>query len=683
MFTIALDFETRSEVDLKARGVDIYASDPSTDIICCSFINKGNGQKWLWFAGYMVPAELKLALSLAENIEAHNARFDQLIYEYIAVDDYGFPVLKKVKWVCTAAQCRVNALPSNLDSAARASNAKYKKDRTGSQLIKKLSIPDKKTGQFNKSPADIVKMGDYCMRDSEAMVSTVSTLRPLSEADKRDWQVNERINDRGILVDIEMAELAQKYAAEEKQELGRDLSKLTVGVITAVTQTKRLLTILVEAFSNKESTKLLRCITKSQKDLNAPVKYTLDKAARSQLLECTALPAKFRKVVELIDQGGNSSVAKFTSMLNRADPVTNRVHGAFIFAGAGQTQRYSSKGLQLHNMRRDCFSAELAEKLKDYMRQGMDITEHSKLTVMDTLARLLRPTIIPAEGHTFVVGDWSAIEARVLPWLTNSEGGEEALQVFRDGIDVYVNTAVRMTLLSSTVVAGMTKKELSKLPERQIGKVANLSLGFGGAVGAFQAMAKNYGLELDDTFVLGAVMAWREANPWAGKFWRQLEVASVNAVRNPCKEYVAGRVRFIFIPNVLGGTLMCVLPNNTVIQYPYAKIERGGVTAMKASVQPKADSSDAWPRMSLWGGFLAENVTQATAACLLREALAELVKLDFPVVGHVHDEIILEAKDEEVESSVYWLQAIMEACPEWAEGLPLDAEPAVMKRYGK
>lgn len=666
MIVVALDFETRSLVNLKTCGVDNYASDSSTDIICCSFINKDNGQKWLWFSGEKIPADLVLCLQMAGEIEAQNARFDQLIYEYVAVDDYGFPMLSKEKWVCTAAQCRVNAIPASLDAATRASNSKYKKDHKGSALIKKLSVPNLH-GEFNSDANLIKEMGDYCMRDSEALVSLTSQLRELSIADKLDWQTNERINDRGMLVDIEMAVLAQKYAMHEKEELGEQLSALTNGHITKVTQTARVLKGMVEAFRGKESIKLLNCITKTL-DKTGVVKYTLDKSARGQLLDCPELQGDYREIVELIDQGGNSSVSKFTSMLNRADPITGRVHGAFIFAGAGQTQRYSSKGLQLHNMRRDCWSAEEAEELKCIMRDGGDITAKSGLSVMDTLARLLRPTVIPAKGHKFIVGDWSAIEARVLPWLTDSEGGKGVLQDFKGGLDVYIKTAISMGL----------KKE-----DRQTGKVANLSLGFGGGVGAFQAMAKNYGLTLPDTQVQAIVNKWREANPWAVKFWHLLEVASVNAVKNPQQMFYAGKIRYIYMPSILGGTLMAVLPNGTVIQYPYAKIEKGGVTAMKASVQPKADSEENWPRMSLWGGFLAENVTQAGAACLLREVLSDMVADGFPVVGHIHDEVVLEVMDSEVAQTLIECQNYMETVPEWANGLPLNAEPVIMSRYGK
>lgn len=659
---LGLDFETRSRVNLKTHGTDVYASDPSTDILMCSFINKDNGQQWLWYAGDKIPADLVLALQLATEIEAHNARFDQLIYEYIAVDDYGFPPIKKEKWVCTAAQCRVNALPASLDAATRAANAKHKKDHSGSALIRKLCIP-RKDGTFNDDPALMKEMGAYCLQDSKAMVALTHSLRELSTADKRDWQINERINDKGILVDLELATLAQKYAADEKEELGKLLSALTHGAITAVTQTAKFLKVLKEQLPPEQ---LAICI-KVQKDPAAPIKYTLDKAARAQLLECEDLDPYYAEVIDLIDQGGKSSVAKFTAMINRSDPDTGRVHGAFIFAGAGQTQRYSAKGLQPHNMSRDCFNAEETEELIQQMREGKKIPD-----VMKTLSKLLRPALIPAKGHKFVVGDWSAIEARVLPWLADSTLSRKVLEEF-----VYYDAHPEEGDIYTVTAAGMN------IEDRQVGKVAVLSLGFGGAVGAFQAMAKNYGLTMEDSAVQVIVNRWRKANPWAQKFWKQLEHASLRAVRRPHTLQAAGRVSYYFIPELLGGTLTCILPNGTFIQYPYAKIENDGVTAMKASVRPKADSTDLWPRMSLWGGFLAENITQATAACLLRECLAAMVEDDFPVVGHVHDEAILEVLISEIEQTLIECQEYMETVPEWAEGLPLQAIPVVFSRYGK
>ena len=667
MFTIALDFETRSRVDLIKCGADVYAQDYSTEILCCSFICKDTGEEWLWFAGEPLPVNLHMAILDCDELEAQNARFDQLIYECIAVEDHGFPIVPSDKWMCVAAQCRVNALPASLDGATRAANSRHKKDHAGSALIRKLSIPDKKTGEFNEDPTLLLDMGDYCIKDSRAMTAVAKQMRPMSDEEKLDWKVNERINDRGIKIDRELAELAQKYADFEKEDLGERLALLTDGAVTAVTQSAKALTWFYFQVVNLDmGIPILECVTKVDKKTQER-KRTFDKAARTALLELDCLSPVVREVVEIFDDGSNSSVAKFTAMLNRADPDTDRVHGCLVFAGAGQTKRYSSKGLQLQNFKRDCFNAEQTVILKELMRSGEDLrTDFNSASIMETLAKLLRPAIMPEVGHKFVVGDWSAIEARSLPWLSDSKGGERVLDIFRGGRDIYRETADAMGY-----------------EDRQIGKVAVLALGFGGGVGALQAMCKAYGIVMTDAEAQVVVDRWREANPWARVFWDALELASVKALRHPLTVYTVGRLRYIFVPKLLGGTLICILPDDSTIQYPYAKLRNGTVHCMKASVQPKADSNDAWPTMSLWGGILAQGGTQAMAACLLREKLRDLDRLSYPVSMHLHDEIVLEVPEGATAGFAGSLQSIMESVPEWAEGLPLEAKPEVFDRYGK
>ena len=620
---MSLDFETRSRADLKKVGADNYAQHLSTEILCCSFRlrdDTGDVNSWLWYADDYVDGDLYWAIAGADVIEAHNARFDQLIYECIAVEDHDFPELPAEKWRCTAAQCRVNAFPATLDGATRAMNARHKKDHRGSALIRKLSKPQK-DGTFNDDPELMWQMGAYCEQDSLATEGLALSLRPMLDTDQEDWQVNERINDRGIRIDRELATLAQSYAADEKAELGDRLSSLTNGAVRNVTETRKLLLLIMAEFSEGP---VFDALKKPRKKPTDPVKFSLDKNIREDLLALPQLDGDLREAVDLIHQGGSTSVAKFTAMLERADPETDRVHGAFVFAGAGQTQRYASRGLQLQNMRRDCFSAEDAEMYLQDMRDDMQLPS----PVIDTLARLLRPAVIPSVGCKFVVGDWSAIEARVLPWLSDSKGGRSVLDIFIDGRDIYVETA----------------NEMGKY-DRQTGKV--------------------------------------EANKWAKDFWDALEHATIKAVRAPNKVFTAGRIRYIYVAGLLDGTLLCILPNDSVIQYPKAKIENGLVTCMKASVQPRADSDEQWPRMQLWGGFLAENVTQATSACLLREALRDMVDAGAPVVAHAHDEIILDVPEAETDFWKETLQDMMEFVPDWANGLPLKAEPEVMDRYGK
>lgn len=650
---LILDFETRSRASLKDVGVDNYALDPSTEVLCCAFTDLDTCYKWLWFPhDGPLPHHVVSRINDADELAAHNARFDQLIWEAVAVPDHNFPAVPRETWYCTSAQCRVSALPSGLDDATRAMDTRHRKNHIGNALIRKLSTPNKKTGEFTEDAELLRQMGAYCLDDVLATKAVVLATARMDATEKLDWQVSERINDRGVKIDRELAELAIQYADREKLAIGARLNEITEGAVTAHTQTKRVLDWLIEPLELHEYPAAIK------KD----GRLTLDKAARAELLASNDLDDDERAVIELVDQGGKSSVAKFQRMIDRADPETDRVHGAFVYAGAGQTKRYASRGLQLHNLGRDCFSAEETESLLVTMRRG----ENIPTPVMHTLAKLLRPAITPDSGYTFVVGDWSAIEARVLPWLANSEGGEKVLNVFREGRDIYAETATGMNI-----------------PDRQIGKVAVLSLGFGGAVGAFSAMAKNYGLELPESRTKAVVRKWRVANLWAGEFWGQLERAAKKAVRNPCTEVRVGRVKYVFVSSGRYGTLFCILPDGSTIQYPQCRFASGDLRAMKASVKPRADSTGEWPTMSLWGGFLAENITQATAASLLRATLVKCHEQNLPVVGHVHDEVILEVPTSTAGESAKLLQNIMEAAPDWAKGLPLEAKPELMTRYGK
>jgi len=204
--------------------------------------------------------------------------------------------------------------------------------------------------------------------------------------------------------------------------------------------------------------------------------------------------------------------------------------------------------------------------------------------VINTLKKLIRPTLIPEEGNVFVVGDWGQVESRMLAWLSDSRGGDAKLELFRSGVDIYEVTAKSIGI-----------------PDRQIGKVADLSLGFGGAAGAFNAMAASYGVELPDHQVKRIVDQWRNANQWAVKFWRDLENAGRRAIMHPGEVYHAGRIRYMFAPQLIEGTLICILPDNSSIQYPVARIEKivhpkfgamSSITAMKAAWTPKADAKE-------------------------------------------------------------------------------------------
>jgi DNA polymerase len=277
---------------------------------------------------------------------------------------------------------------------------------------------------------------------------------------------------------------------------------------------------------------------------------------------------------------------------------------------------------------------------------------------------MLRPAIVAAPGNVLIAYDWSAIEGRVHPWLSNCPAGEIELDVFRSGLDPYKVNATATFRVAYDDVTG---------DQRQVGKVQELSLGFLGGAGAFEVFGRVYGIHLSTGEVARAVEGWRRANPWAQDHGRRLEDAYLRAMRNKGHEFAAGRVVYLFD----GQTLWYSLPSGRVLCYPNAKFdEEGNVTYTKAAWKPAADATE-WPRARLWRGLACENVTQAAAHDVLRHSLRQLDD----IVLHVHDEIVVECPESTAEATAAHIHKIMCTPPAWAEGLPLAAEGVTTKRY--
>ena len=340
-----------------------------------------------------------------------------------------------------------------------------------------------------------------------------------------------------------------------------------------------------------------------------------------------------------------------------------------MFAGGSATGRASSYGAQVHNFTRKC--AKSPEDVRTAMVRGHSIVPQFGKRVTDVLKGMLRPALIPAKGKFLVVADWSSIEARANPWLSKCPAGERKLDDFRRGLDAYiVNAAATFKRPYEEILAEYEATEKSDM--RQIGKVQELACGFGGSIGAFAAMGRVYGVHLPESEAKRMVDAWRRANPWSVPYWQDLEEAYTRAMRNKGHEFSVGRVTYLFD----GQHLWYALPSGRVLCYPFAKLEADGVTYAKAAWKPAADAKE-WPRARLWKGLACENITQATANDLLRHSLRQLDD----VVLHVHDEIVLET--DRPEEMAVRLKEVMCTPPEWAKGLPLGAEVAIMSRYGK
>ena len=666
---LVIDFETKSRVDLLTAGTDKYAQDPSTEILCmaAAFTKPDDDREWLWFPKDG-PLPVSFLKALVEHrrrgglVAAWNARFDEMIWECIGVEDWDFPILGFDEWYCLSAQARVNALPANLDDCTRALNAEFRKSHAGKALIRKLCIPQK-DGQFYNGASELAELGVYCLDDVRASVDACNRCRVMSPIEHEDWLVNERINDRGIRIDRPLAMAATEYAEVETVAIGKELHQLTGGVVTKHTQNQRIKKWLLPRIP--PIVEFLMTVY-----ANGVKKHSLAKDIRAEILNRAdsgeiEITNQVYNVIACLDDGNKSSVAKFKRMVQRADFETDRVHGAFMYAGAA-TLRYTSRGLQVHNFKRDCWTDYDAGNIRSMMLAGHKIDEG---TVMETLAKLLRPALIPAPGCKLVVGDWSAIENRALPWLADDPRAEWKLAMFRDDVDTYIAAAADIGS-----------------DNRQLGKVIELSFGFGGAKGAFSAMARNYGLAVPEHEVKRLVGVWRRKNSWAEPFWNKLEKSAKLAVRNPGTTFEAGRVSYTFAPGLMDGSLICELPGGHHITYPSTRLnsvrteygDQWELTALKANFKPKADAKE-WPRFKLWRGLLAENVTQAFCAALLRWALKEVDN----VILHCHDEIGIEVPEEEAEKAADHLQRVMEAGPKWAVGLPLTAKPKILSRYGK
>lgn len=641
---VYVDFETRSQCDLKSKGVYNYAQDASTDVLCMSYAF-GDGEVQTWLPGQPLPD------FTGHMIYAHNAAFERFIFWYVLQKNYPLE-----SFYCTAAQARANCAPGSLEDVGRFSGASMKKDHRGSQLIRLLSIP-RADGTFNNDPTLMAEMVAYCEQDVRAMRAISQALRPLSADELADYHVNERINDRGLLVDVPLCNAAIKYASDELAEIEQIVQEVTEGAITSVRSPKMRQWVLDRV--GPEAKKLMLTV---KDDVE---RYSIDKTVRANLLAMEnpdEVPPDVAEVIQCADDLWASSVAKFSRLASLADEEDHRVRGAFVFAGGSATGRASSYGAQVHNLPRK--SAKDPDAIRAAMVRGHEIVPRFEKRITDVLKKMLRPAIIAGPGNVLISYDWSAIEGRVHPWLSNCLAGETKLDVFRSGLDPYkVNASATFRVAYGDVTGD----------QRQVGKVQELALGFLGGPGAFETFGRIYGVRLTGAEVQRAVDGWRRANPWAQAHGQQLENAYLRAMRHKGREFKAGRIVYLFD----GQTLWYSLPSGRVLCYPNAKFDdEGNVTYTKAAWKPAADAKE-WPRARLWRGLACENVVQATAHDLLRYAMRHIPE----VVGHVHDEIVVECPADQAELVAQRVHDVMCTPPDWAIGLPLAAEGVTTTRY--
>ena len=347
MTILYVDFETRSHCDLKKHGVYNYAQDITTEVLCMSYAFDDEDVV-TWLPTQPFPKRVREHTGL---IYAHNAAFERLIFWYVLQINF-----KLEQFYCTATQARANCAPGSLEDVGRFAGASMRKDHRGAQLIRALCVPP-----FKNDAALMQELIDYCEQDVRAMRAISQSLRPLSDEELEDYHVNEKINDRGVLVDVPLASAAISYAATELEDIQSIVRTVTNGAITSVRSPK-----MREWVKERLSTEHLKLMEIEDG------KYSIDKRVRANLLATSDLPPDVEQVIQCADDLWASSVAKFSRLRDLADVEDSRVRGAFVFAGGSATGRASSYGAQVHNFTRKC--AKAPESVRESM--GHSLREH-------------------------------------------------------------------------------------------------------------------------------------------------------------------------------------------------------------------------------------------------------------------------------------------------------------------
>jgi len=461
------DFETKSACDLKTAGVYNYAQDITTEVLCMSFaFDDEPVQTWTPFCTDATgcvqknPFPVQVA-QFTGQIRAHNAAFERLIFWYVLQVNF-----KLEQFYCTATQARANCAPGSLEDVGRFFGASMRKDHRGAHLVRQCCIPPYNTTL-------LPELYQYCEQDVRAMRAISLGLRQLTSEEITDYHVNERINDRGVLVDVPLARGAVRYAAQEVKDIQEIVVEVTGGAVPTVRSPK-----MREWVYD-------RLDEEGQKLMMVEGKKCIDKTVRANLLN-TDLDSDVREVIQSADDLWASSVAKFQRMADLADVEDQRVRGAFVFAGGSATGRASSYGLQVHNFGRKCHAD--PEAVRAAIVAGQSVVPQFGVRTTDVLKTMLRP----AMRGPFTVADWAAVEARLTPWLSGD--GEEVLDVFRSGGDIYVNEAQKMF--------GRVTPEL-----RQIGKVAVLAC-FGPQTQVFTNNGLKAIVEVQSTDLLWDGQSW-------------------------------------------------------------------------------------------------------------------------------------------------------------------------------
>lgn len=643
-----LDTETFSATDIKKAGSFKYMEDPAFEVLLLPYAWGDDPVRVLDFFDPVDRAELPKILDALRDPDvvkvAHNSAFERAAYHRA----FGF-YQPPGQWVDTMILAAYNGLPMSLEAAGEALGIEQQKLKDGKALINYFCKPCKPTiangGRTRNlphhAPEKWARFKKYAGRDVEAVRLIFKRLSryPVTDFERKVWAIDARINERGVLVDLDLARAAIDVDASFKASHTEELALLTgLDNPNSVAQLKEWLGAVG-----------LHCDSLSKSNVADMVKTATDRTTR--------------RVLELRQLLGKTSTKKYEAMVNAAG-ADGRVRGITQYYGAGRTGRWAGRLVQLQNLPQNHLND--IGTVREIVRAGdLDTLELLYESVPDVLSQLIRTAFIAKPGHTFLVSDYAAIEARVIAYLA---GERWRMDVFAQGGDIYCSSASQM--FKVPVVKHGVNGHL-----RQKGKIAELACGYGGGVGALKAFGADK-MGLDEEEMQHIVTQWRSASPKIPQFWRDTERAAMRALESPGRTFsIPCGVKYRRDVDAL----RCLLPSGRILTYWGARIEeRGGRRSIVFMGQNQTTRK--WEKTDTWGGKLVENIVQAVARDCLAVAMVRLEAAGFSIVFHVHDEVVIEAPD-----GTSWQSAaeIMGQPIDWAPGLLLRGDGYETKFYMK
>jgi len=690
---IIVDFETFSELDVRDVGAWAYAEHPSTEILCMSHGYPGK-PKQIWHPGEEFPQYLIDHVEAGHPIEAHNVAFERAVWYFILHMQMFIPM--PIRWLDTMAVCAYRSVPLGLDQVGTVLDLDIKKDKEGKKLLQKLSKPRKPTKKNpstrNRDPELLARLDRYCILDGEAEDSLGETLGDLPVDEFSVWVMDQRINHRGVLVDMDAVHAAIKIVDTISDRLNSELRKITRDPEISGTKVAKLLAWLRK--NGLESIGDLQAGTvDNYLEQNAEVKK---RTGDNWLPDGVVRALEIR---QLLSRASASKLIRFRDCVN----TDGAIRGLLQYHGAG-TGRWSGRLVQPQNFPRGNLNLPKSLKLSgnqkmEYLIECIKLGDPDILELhfgdpMEAIASALRGMFVARSGKQFYVADFAAIEARVVMWLAGQLDALDAFYKYDKGIgpDIYCVTA-----------GDIYKRPIDKdkdPDERQLGKITVLGCGYQMSGARLQEQARDsYKTEVSLDMANLMVETFRTKYDQVPLLWKNLENAAIKAVRyKRYAETVSSngvKVGFEYIKDAAGPWLTMILPSGRKLWYfnpgleekeiSYRDKETGEMkTFTKLSLHYEGRNNKkggAWSRVYTYGGMLTENAVQAIARDLMVAAMYRVEEAGYRIVLSVHDELVSEA--EPTRDVKEYEKLVAGPNPEWAKGCPVAAEAWTGPRYRK